>query len=198
MKINKTQYMEKFNELRKEWILSLKTPKSLSTQALYFLLEPDDDSKFFESVDSFKDCMEGTQFSDFQMLAIEYLLEYKKQNKLKIEIEPHRPPSTWPFEPFDNDKIQKITNPNTLPKDPFSPFGPVITYSAQSNKTHAQDNICSTSIAPGKPACRCTSCEFFDGHDTCCHHENFGAITQQSLDKCKKHNLLREKLHGTT
>ena len=70
--------MEKFNELRNKWIATLKIFKSLSTQDLYFLLEPDDDSKFFESVDSFKDRMEGTQFSDFQMLAIEYLLEYKK------------------------------------------------------------------------------------------------------------------------
>ena len=60
------------------------------------------------------------------------------------------------------------------------------------------DNICSTSIAPGKPACRCFGCEFFDGYDTCHHHENFGSITQQSLDKCKKYNLLREKLYGTT
>lgn len=79
--------MERFDELRKEWIVTIKTLKSLSTQALYFLLEPNDDSKFFESVDSFKDCIEETQFSDFQMLGIEYLLEYKKQNKLKIKYE---------------------------------------------------------------------------------------------------------------
>ena len=43
--------MEKFDELRKGWIVLLKTLKSLSTQTLYFLLEPDNDSKFFESVD---------------------------------------------------------------------------------------------------------------------------------------------------
>ena len=161
--------MEKFNELRKEWVVTMKTLKPLSTQTLYFLLEPDDDSKFFESVDSFKDCIKGTQFSDFQMLAIEYLLEYKKQNKLKIKTEPYTPNTgSWPFGPLDNDQIQKHTKPNTIP----------------------------TSIAPdvSKPACRCTSCELFDGHDMCCHHENFGSITQQSLDKCKKHNLLREKI----
>lgn len=61
-----------------------------------------------------------------------------------------------------------------------------------------KDNITSTSIEQGKPACRCTGCEFFDGYDMCLHHGNFGSITQQSLDKCKKHNLLREKLYGTT
>ena len=182
--------MEKFDELRKGWIVLLKTIKSMSTQDLYFLLEPDNDSKFFESVDSFKDCMEGTQFPDFQMLAIEYLLEYKKQNGPKIKTEPYKPNTgTWPFGPLDNDHIQKLTKPNTIPTQPF---GPVITYCEAPNYT--KDNITSTSIAPGKPACRCTSCEFFDGHDMCCHHENFGSITQQSLDKCKKHNLFKEKL----
>lgn len=192
--------MEKFNELRNMWIGALKTLKSLSTQTLYFLLEPDDDNKFFESVDSFKECVEeGAQFVDFQMLAIEYLLEYKNQNKPKIKTEPYKPDTgTWPFGPPNNDQIQKLTKPNTFPKDPFSPFGPVITYSNMPNTTYTQDNICSTSIAPGiaqdKPACRCTGCEFFDGYDMCCHHENFGSITQQSLDNCKKHNLLREKL----
>lgn len=160
--------MEKFNELRNKWIATLKIFKSLSTQALYFLLEPDDDSKFFESVDSFKDRMEGTQFSDFQMLAIEYLLEYKKQNKPKIKTEPY--------------------TPNT------QPFGPVTTYSTQPNTTPTQDNGVSTSIAPGIPVCRCISCEFFDGYDMCCHHENFGSITRQSLDNCKEHNLLRKKI----
>lgn len=75
--------MGTFNELRKEWIVTLKTLKSISTQALYFLLEPDNDNKFFESVDSFKDCIEGTQFSDFQMLAIEYLLGTKNKNNQK-------------------------------------------------------------------------------------------------------------------
>ena len=78
--------MEKFDELRKGWIALLKNLKSIPTKDLYFLLEPDNDSKFFESVDSFKDCIEGTLFSDFQMLAIEYLLEYKKQNKQKIAV----------------------------------------------------------------------------------------------------------------
>lgn len=191
--------MEKFNDLRNGWIALLKTLKSMSTQDLYFLLEPDNDSKFFESVDSFKDCMEGTQFPDFQMLAIEYLLEYKKQNKPKITTEPYIPNTgTWPFVPLDNDQIQKLTKQNTFPRDPLNPFGPVVTYSKLPNITYTNDNITSTSIAPGiaqgKPACRCTCCEFFDGHDMCCHHENFGSITQQSLDKCKKHNLLREKL----
>lgn len=198
--------MENFNELRNMWIGALKTLKSLSTQTLYFLLEPDNDNKFFESVDSFKDCVEeGAQFVDFQMLAIEYLLEYKNKNKPKIKTEPYTPNTgTWPFVPHDNDQIQKYPKPNTLPKDPFSPFGPVITYSDMPNITYTQDNIKSTSIAPsisadfvsyiGKPACRCTGCEFFDGYDMCCHHENFGSITQQSLDNCKKHNLLREKL----
>lgn len=187
--------MEKFDELRKEWIVTLKTLKSMSTQTLYLLLEPDDDSKFFENVDSFKDCIGETQFIDFQMLAIEYLLEYKKQNKPKIKTEPYLPNTgTWPFGPLDNDKIQKATKPNTLPKDPFSPWGPVVTYSDMPNITYTQDNITSTSVAPGISACRCIGCEFFDGHDMCCHHENFGSITQQSLDNCKKHNLLREKL----
>jgi hypothetical protein len=46
----------------------------------------------------------------------------------------------------------------------------------------------------GSPVCRCTGCEFFDGYDMCCHHQNFGSITQQSLDRCKKHNLFIEKL----
>jgi hypothetical protein len=193
--MNKKQYMERFNELRKNWIEGIKTLKSLSTQTLYFLLEPDNDSKFFESIDSFKDCIKENEFQDFQMLAIEYLLEYKKQNKPKITTEPYKPNTgTWPFTPLDNDQIQKYPKPNTLPKDPFSPFGPVITYSAQPNITYTNDNITSTSIAPGKPACRCTDCELFDGHDMCCHHENFGAITQKSLDNCKKHNLFKEKL----
>lgn len=173
--------MEKFDELRKEWIVTIKNLKSLSTQELYFLLEPDDDNKFFESVDSFKDCTKETQFSDLQILAIEYLLEYKKQNKLKIKTAPYTPNTgTWPFGPLDNDQIQKCTKPNI---------------------TYTQDNITSTSIAPditqGKPACRCIGCEFFDGYDMCCHRENFGSITQQSLDNCKKHNLLKEKLLGT-
>jgi hypothetical protein len=194
--MNKTQYMEKFNDLRKGWIVVLKTLKSMSTQDLYFLLEPDNDSKFFESVDSFKDCMEGTQFPDFQMLAIEYLLEYKKQNKSKITTEPYKPNTgTWPFGPLDNDHIQKLTKPNTIPTtNPTWPLGPVITYSDQPNITYTNDNITSTSIAPVRSSCRCNCCEFFDGHDMCCHHENFGSITQQSLDNCKKHNLLREKL----
>ena len=190
--------MEKFDELRNRWIGALKTLKSVSTQTLYSLLEPDSDSKFFESVDSFKDCVEGeVQFIDFQMLAIEYLLEYKKQNKPKITAEPYKPGTgTWPFTPLDNDHIQKLTKQNTFPRDPLNPFGPVVTYSTQPNITYTQDNITSTSIAPsiGNPACRCTSCELFDGHDMCCHHENFGSITQKTLDNCKKHNLFKEKL----
>lgn len=166
--------MERFNELRKEWILSLKTLKSISTQALYFLLEPDDDNKFFESVDSFKECIKEAQFSDFQILAIEYLLEYKKQNKLKIKIESYTPNAGMrPFGPLDDDQIEECTKPNTIP----------------------------TFIEPDKSVWRCIGCEFFDscdGYDMCCHYENFGPITEQSLDNCKKHNLLREKLHGTT
>ena len=201
--------MEKFNELRNKWITTLKIFKSLSTQALYFLLEPDDDSKFFESVDSFKYRIEGTKFSDFQMLAIEYLLEYKKQNKPKITTEPYKPNTgTWPFTPLDNDRIQKLTKQNPSPRDPFSPFGPVVTYSTQPNITYTQDSIASTSIAPGisadfvrymgKPDCMCTDCMFFDRYDTCCHHENFGSITQKTLDNCKNLNLFKEKLYGTT
>lgn len=191
--------MEKFDELRKGWIVLLKTLKSLSTQTLYFLLEPDDDNKFFESVDSFKDCMEGTQFPDFQMLAIEYLLEYKKQNKPKITTEPYKPNTgTWPFGPLGNDHIQKCTKPNTIPTtNPMWPLGPVITYSDQPNITYKNDNITSTSIAPDiadRSAFRCIGCEFFDDHDMCCHHENFGSIIRQSLDNCVKHNLRREKL----
>lgn len=190
--------MEKFNELRNRWIGAIKALKSISTQTIYFLLEPDDDSKFFENIDAFKDCIEEEQFSDFQILAIEYLLEYKKQNGPKIKTEPYTPNTdTWPFgplKPLDNEQIRKYDKPNTFPKDPFSPFGPVITYSSQPNITYTNDNICSTSIAPGISACRCMSCELFDGHDMCCHHENFGSITQQSLDNCKKHNLFKEKL----
>lgn len=187
--------MEKFDELRKNWIDELKTLKSLSTQALYFLLEPDDDNKFFETIDSFRDCIKETQFPDFQMFAIEYLLEYKKQNKPKIKTEPYTPNTgTWPFVPRDNDQIQKYPKPNTFPKDPFSPFGPVITYSDMPNISYTNDNICSTSIAPGIPTGRCMICELFDGHDMCCHHENFGSITQKTLDNCKKHNLFKEKL----
>ena len=194
--------MERFNELRKEWVLSIKNLKLMSTQALYFLLEPDDDNKFFESVDSFKDCTKETQFSDLQILAIEYLLEYKKQNKLKIKTAPYTPNTgKWPFGPLDNDQIQEITKPNIITTQPntipVQPFGPVTSYSTQPNITYTQDNISSTSIAPGKPACRCIVCEFFDGHDMCCHHENFGSITQKSLDNCKNLNLLKEKLLGT-
>ena len=130
--------MEKFNELRNKWIATLKIFKSLSTQALYFLLEPDDDSKFFESVDSFKDRMEKTQFSDFQMLAIEYLIEYKKQNKPKITTEPYKPNTgTWPFGPLDNDQIQKLTKPNTIPT--ISPTWPIISYSTQPNIEYTHD-----------------------------------------------------------
>ena len=198
--------MERFNELRNRWIGVLKTLRSVSTQTLYSLLEPDNESKFFESVDSFKDCVEGeVQFIDFQMLAIEYLLEYKKQSGPKIKTEPYIPNTgTWPFGPLDNDHIQKLTKPNTIPTtSPMWPLGPVITYSQSPNITYTKDNISSTSIAPGvasdvvqctgKPACRCTSCELFDGHDMCCHHENFGSITQKTLDNCKKHNLFKEK-----
>ena len=194
--MNKTQYMERFNELRKEWILALETLKSISTQALYFLLEPDNDNKFFESIDSFKEDIKENEFRDFQMLAIEYLLEYKKQNKSKITTEPYKPNTgTWPFGPLDNDQIQKLTKPNTIPTtSPMWPLGPVITYSDQPNITYTNDNITSTSIAPIRPACRCTNCELFDGHDMCCHHENFGSITQKTLDNCKKHNLFKEKL----
>lgn len=198
--MNKTQYMERFNELRNRWIGALKTLKSLSTQTLYFLLEPDNDSKFFESVDTFKDCVEGdVQFIDFQMLAIEYLLEYKKQCGPKIKTEPYTPNTgTWPFGPLDNDKIQKYPNPNIIPSQPNTipthPFGPVISYCGAPNYT--KDNITATSVAPdvGTPACRCISCEFFDEYDMCCHHENFGSITQKTLDNCKKHNLFKEKL----
>ena len=188
--------MERFNELRKEWIVTLKNLKSLSTQTLYFLLEPDDDNKFFESIDSFKEHIKENEFQDFQMLAIEYLLEYKKQNKPKITTEPYKPNTgTWPFVPLDNDQIQKYPKPNTIPTtSPTWPLGPVITYSDQPNITYTNDNITSTSIATIRPACRCPNCELFDGHDMCCHHENFGSITQQSLDKCKKHNLFKEKL----
>lgn len=190
--------MEKFNfnELRNMWIGALKTLKSMSTQALYFLLEPDDDNKFFESIDSLKGSIKENEFLDFQMLAIEYLLEYKKQNKPKITTEPYKPNTgTWPFGPLDNDQIQKLTKPNTIPTtNPMWPLGPVITYSDQPNITYTNDNITSTSIAPIRPACRCTGCEFFDGHDMCCHCDNFGSITQQSLDTCKKHNLFKEKL----
>jgi hypothetical protein len=185
--------MERFNELRKNWIEELKTLKSLSTQVLYFLLEPDDDNKFFESIDSFKEFMKETQFPDFQMFAIEYLLEYKKQNKPKITTEPYKPNTgTWPFTPLDNEQIQKLTKQNPFPKDPWSPFGPVITYCGAPNYT--KDNITSTSIAPIRPDCKCTDCELFDGHDICCHHENFGSITQKSLDNCKNNNLFKEKL----
>lgn len=174
--------MEWFNELRKEWVVTIKTLKSLSTQALYFLLEPNDDSKFFDSVDSFKDCIEETQFSDFQMLAIEYLLEYKNQNKLKIKTESYTPNTgRWPFGPLDDDQIQECTKPNTI-----------------STLTYIKDNITSTSIAPDRSAWRCIDCEFFDGHDMCCHHENFGTIIRQSLDNCVKHNLRKEKLYGNS
>lgn len=175
--------MERFDELRKEWIVTLKPLKSLSTKALYFLLEPNDDNKFCECVDSFKDCIGGTKFSDFQMLAIEYLLEYKKQNKPKIKTESFTvyTPNTsksWPFGPLDNDQIQQCTKPNTIPS--ITP-----------------DNTPPTFIDSDKSICRCIGCEFYGGFDTCLHHVNLGAITQESLDNCKKHNLLKEKLYGT-
>ena len=167
--------MERFDELRKEWIVTLKPLKSLSTQALYFLLEPNDDNKFCECIDSFKDCIGVSKFSDFQMLAIEYLLEYKKQNKQKTKHEYYTVPKKWPFGPLDNDQIQQCTKPNTIPS--ITP-----------------DNTPPTFIDSDKSICRCIGCEFFDGYDICCHHENFGSITQKSLDNCKKHNLFKEKL----
>jgi hypothetical protein len=170
--------MERFDELRKEWIVTLKPLKSLSTQALYFLLEPNDDNKFCECVDSFKDCIGGTKFSDFQMLAIEYLLEYKKQNKLKTKTDYYTAPKKWPFGPLDNDQIEQCTKPKTIPN--ITP-----------------DNSCTIFIDPNNSICRCIGCEFYGGFDTCLHHVNLGAITQESLDNCKKHNLLKEKLYGT-
>lgn len=126
--INKAQHMEIFNKLRKEWITTLKILKSLSTQTLYFLIEPDDDSKFFDIIDSFRGCLEGTQFSDFQILAIEYLIEYKNQNKLKLKIktEPYTPNTgTFPWP----EPIKPYTKPNTSPDNPYGPLGPVVTYS---------------------------------------------------------------------
>lgn len=126
--INKSKHMEIFNKLRKEWITTLKILKSLSTQTLYFLIEPDDDSKFFDIIDSFRSCLEGTQFSDFQILAIEYLIEYKKQNKLtlKIKTEPYTPNTgTFPWP----EPIKPYTKPNTSPDNPYGPLGPVVTYS---------------------------------------------------------------------
>lgn len=127
--------MEKFNELREKWIVTLKTLKSVSTQTLYFLIEPDNDNKFFESVDSFKDCLEGTQFTDFQILAIVYLLEYKKQNKPKIITEPNIP-GTDIHIPGIPVPVKPYTSPNTSPDNPFGPFdkpfgplGPIVTYS---------------------------------------------------------------------
>lgn len=170
--------MERFDELRKEWIVTLKPLKSLSTQALYFLLEPNNDNKFCEDIDSFKDCMGISKFSDFQMLAIEYLLEYKKQNKLKTKTEYYTAPKKWPFGTLDNDQIQQCTKPNTIPN--ITP-----------------DNSCPTFIDPNNSICRCIGCEFYGGLDTCLHHVNLGKITQQSLDNCKKNNLLKEKLYGT-
>lgn len=175
--------MGTFNELRKKWIDALKTLKASSTQTLYFLLEPDDDSKFFENIDSFKDCIDESQFIDFQMIAIEYLLEYKKQKQPEIKNESYTvyTPNTdnkWPFGPLDNDQIQKATKPNTIPN--ITP-----------------DNISPIFIEPNKSICRCIGCEFFDGYDTCLHHVNLGAINQQTLDNCVKHNLLKEKLYGT-
>lgn len=118
--------MEIFNKLRKDWIVTLKILKSISTQTLYFLIEPNDDSKFFDIVDSFRVCMEGTQFSDFQILAIEYLIEYKKQNKPKITSEPYKPNiGTFPWP----EPIKPYTKPNTSPDNPYGPLGPVVTYS---------------------------------------------------------------------
>lgn len=63
-------------------------------------------------------------------------------------------------------------------------------------KTSVKENTTSThnAFVEGSSACRCMFCEFFDGYDMCCHNVNFGSITQQSLDNCKKHNLLREKI----
>ena len=154
--MNKKQDMEKFNELRKEWIALLKTLKSMSTQTLYLLLEPNNDNKFFESVDSFKDCIEESQFIDFQILAIEYLLEYKKQNNLKIKIEPHVPnPGTWPFGSLDNGQLQKLTNPITpsvvTPNSDvtwqFKTIDPITPYYSTTPDigiTHTSDNSCST------------------------------------------------------
>lgn len=101
-------------------------------------------------------------------------------NKIKQELHEQFQTSCNDWDKYDwANMIQECTKPNTIP-----------------TLTYIKDNITSTSIAPdkGKPACRCIGCELFDGYDMCYHHENFGSITQQSLDKCKKHNLLREKI----
>ena len=63
-------------------------------------------------------------------------------------------------------------------------------------KMSRKENKPSNHIVPDKvnPSWRCMTCEFFDGYDMCCHKENFGSITQKTLDNCKNQNLFKEKL----
>lgn len=63
------------------------------------------------------------------------------------------------------------------------------------NKDNTKENTIPTHNTTDKcnPAFRCMICEFFDGYDMCCHNENFGSITQKSLDNCKNNNIFKEK-----
>ena len=42
---------------------------------------------------------------------------------------------------------------------------------------------------------RCDDCEFFDGHDMCLRKENFGSITNETIDKCDKDKLFRDNVN---
>lgn len=39
----------------------------------------------------------------------------------------------------------------------------------------------------------CAFCEFFDGYDMCLRKGNFGAITNETIDKCSNDKLFRSK-----
>ena len=40
---------------------------------------------------------------------------------------------------------------------------------------------------------KCKCCEYFDNYDMCLHNKNFGAVTDESKENCRKSNLFIEK-----
>ena len=40
---------------------------------------------------------------------------------------------------------------------------------------------------------KCNHCEYFDGYDICLHKKNFGSVTNESKENCRKNNFFIEK-----
>ena len=40
---------------------------------------------------------------------------------------------------------------------------------------------------------KCMSCEFFDGYDICCYHENLGSVIEITVNRCIVNNIYKEK-----